>query len=77
MPDPLSIRIRMDKAGKEMDKAQKELDKCPFCGCSTIWIFQDYNYESFKAVCFECSAQIHRDTLTELVEAWNRRPNDA
>lgn len=61
---------------KEIDIAQKELDKCPFCGCSTVWIFQESGYKTFKAVCTYCSAQMYRGALPELVEAWNRRDDN-
>ena len=61
---------------QEMNEAQKALDKCPFCGCPTIWVFHEGDNERFKAVCTDCSAQMYRGTLPELVKAWNRRATD-
>jgi Lar family restriction alleviation protein len=55
-----------------------ELKQCPFCGCTDIRIARDTEaiIERYRAICFECSAQMHRGTPQEVTEAWNRRAED-
>lgn len=54
--------------------AETKLKPCPFCGGTTLTLYQD-----FMIQCYECKtvfAQPQTDKPKSMIEAWNRRADN-
>jgi Lar family restriction alleviation protein len=53
-----------------------ELKPCPFCGGKAVAYKEPSSLPltiRYKAICEDCSGQMYRGTMNEVVKAWNRR----
>lgn len=56
-----------------------KLKPCPFCGDEIPFgghVFGRDGSERFGVWCTECSIRIERNSMSEAIEAWNRRATD-
>ena len=57
-----------------------ELKPCPFCGGKAVAYKEPSSLPliiRYKAICEDCSGQMYRGTMNEVVEAWNSRAEAA